>query len=297
MLVNVQDVASERAVPPRAQAPPPTTAEVRRPPPPRQGVAAAISAELLAGLRTWPIWMVLGWDDIRQRYRRSVIGPFWITLSMGIFILLLGVIYSRLFHTDIRTYIPFLSAGLTVWAFIAQNTNEGCLAFAEGARIIKQIKLPYSIYILRIVWRNLIIFLHTVAIFIPVALIFRVPLSLATLLVVPGLVLVCINVTWVALLLSILSTRFRDMQPIVATLVQIAMFTTPIMWPVESLSDGRIIAEINPLYHLIDIVRAPMLGTAPEPLSWLVAGGVALLGWALATAIMVAKHRRIVFWL
>jgi lipopolysaccharide transport system permease protein len=98
-------------------------------------------------------------------------------------------------------------------------------------------------------------------------------------------------------LLSILSTRFRDMQPIVATLVQIAMFTTPIMWPVESLSDGRIIAEINPLYHLIDIVRAPMLGTAPEPLSWLVAGGVALLGWALATAIMVAKHRRIVFWL
>jgi ABC-type polysaccharide/polyol phosphate export permease len=259
-------------------------------------VGSTISDEVLAGFREWRIWTILGWDDIRQRYRRSVIGPFWITLSMGMFILLLGVIYSRLFHTDIQTYIPFLAAGFTVWGFISQTMNESCMAFNEGSRIIKQIKLPYSIYVFRVVWRNFIVFLHTVVIFIPVALIFKVMPNLATLYVLPGLFLVCVNVTWVAAILAVLSTRYRDMTPIVATGVQIMMFATPIMYPVSSLTGATIIAEINPIYHLIELVRAPMLGTAPELRSWLIAGGLAVVGSLLATALLVSKARRIVFW-
>jgi ABC-type polysaccharide/polyol phosphate export permease len=259
--------------------------------------ASILSAELVAGFYAWRVWMILGWDDIRQRYRRSVIGPFWITLSMGMFILLLGIIYSRLFHTDVQTYIPFLSAGFTIWGFMSQSVNESCQAFHESARIIKQIKLPYSIYLLRVVWRNFIIFLHTVVIFVPVAIIFRVTPTWSTLLVIPGLFLVCVNVIWVGLVLSILSTRFRDMQPIVGTMVQITMFATPIMWPVTSLSGGTFIAEINPVYHLIDIVRAPMLGSAPELRSWAVAAVLAIVGSIFASLLLASKSRRIVFWL
>jgi homopolymeric O-antigen transport system permease protein len=296
--MNVQEIADNRAAPastrvmtsPVAKAAP---ASVQRP----DTIASIVSAEVLAGFRAWPVWMVLSWDDIRQRYRRSVLGPFWITLSMGIFIVLLGVIYSRLFHTDITTYIPFLAAGFTVWGLIAQTTTESCMAFNEGGRIIKQIKLPYSVYILRVVWRNFIVFLHTVVIFIPVAIFFKVVPSLATLYVLPGLFLVCVNVTWVATTLAILSTRYRDMPPIINTGVQIMMFATPIMWPVSQLNGATIIADINPLYHLLEIVRAPMLGTAPELLSWLVAGGMAVAGSVFATALLVSKARRIVFWL
>jgi lipopolysaccharide transport system permease protein len=298
MLMDVQKIAGDRATPPSksvlispaAKAAP---ASVQRP----DAIASIVSAEVVAGFRAWPVWMILGWDDIRQRYRRSVLGPFWITLSMGIFILVLGVIYSRLFHTNIQTYIPFLSAGFTVWGFISQTTNESCMAFNEGGRIIKQIKLPYSIYVLRVVWRNFIVFLHTVVIFIPVAIIFKVMPSLATLYVLPGLFLVCVNVTWVATTLAVLSTRYRDMPPIVGTGVQIMMFATPIMWPVSSLNGAAIIAEINPLYHLLEIVRAPMLGTSPELESWLIAGGMAVAGSLFATALLASKARRIVFWL
>src|SRR5580692_2872750 len=107
-------------------------------------IARTISEEIVAGFYAWPVWVIMGWDDIRQRYRRSVIGPFWITLSMGVFILLLGVIYSRLFHTDIATYIPYLAAGIPLWGFISQTTNESCVAFHESGRIIKQIKLPFT---------------------------------------------------------------------------------------------------------------------------------------------------------
>ncbi len=141
--MDVQDVAIKRQVTvPRfaiarsaADAAPPLA-------PAPAGFGEIVSEELLAGFSAWRIWMILGWDDIRQRYRRSVLGPFWITLSMGMFILLLGIIYSRLFHTDLATYMPYLSVGYIVWGFISQITNESCMAFQEGARIIKQIKLP-----------------------------------------------------------------------------------------------------------------------------------------------------------
>ena len=296
MLMNVQDakraVSTSRAPLVPARGTPP--ASIAR----QSDTAAEIAAtEILAGFRSWRVWTILGWDDIRQRYRRSILGPFWITLSMGIFILLLGVIYGRLFHMDLSTYMPYLSVGYIVWGFISAVTTDSSGAFHEGSRIIKQIKLPYSIYVLRTVWRNFIVFLHTIVIFIPVAIYFKVVPNWNTFLAIPGLFFVIVNVIWVAAALAILSTRYRDIQPIVGTIVQLMMFATPIMWTVSSLGNATIVAEVNPVYHLIEVVRAPMLGSAPELRSWLVAGGMAVAGSLLAAGLLVSKSRRIVFWL
>jgi ABC-type polysaccharide/polyol phosphate export permease len=260
-------------------------------------IASTISQEIIAGFRAWPVWVIMGWDDIRQRYRRSVIGPFWITLSMGVFIMVLGVIYGRLFHAELQSYLPYLTVGFVVWGFMSTAANDSCIAFTDASRIIKQIKLPYSVYILRVVWRNFIIFLHTIVIYIPIAIIFKIEPSLTTLYAIPGLILVCVNLIWLTTVIAILSTRFRDIQPIVGTMIQLGMFATPIMWTVSSLGDAKIVAEINPVYHLIEITRAPLLGVAPEPQSWLVACGLAVIGSVLAIALMVRTSRRIVFWL
>jgi len=260
-------------------------------------IAHTISQEVAAGFRAWPVWIIMGWDDIRQRYRRSVIGPFWITLSMGIFIMILGVIYSRLFHTELQSYLPYLTVGFVVWGFMSAAANDSCIAFIDANRIIKQIKLPYSVYILRVVWRNFIIFLHTIVIYIPMAIIFKIEPNLTTLYAIPGLIMVCVNLIWLTTVVAILSTRYRDIQPIVGTVIQLGMFATPIMWTVSSLGNDKFVAEINPVYHLIEIIRAPLLGVAPEPLSWLVACGLAVVGSALAVALMVRASRRIVFWL
>jgi ABC-type polysaccharide/polyol phosphate export permease len=253
-------------------------------------IAHTISQEVAAGFHAWPVWGLMGWDDIRQRYRRSVIGPFWITLSMGIFILVLGVIYSRLFHTELRTFLPYLTVGYVVWGFISAAAND-------ASRIIKQIKLPYSVYVLRVVWRNFIIFLHTIVIYIPMAIIFKIEPKLTMLYEIPGLLLVGVNLIWLTTVIAILSTRYRDILPIVGTVISLAMFATPIMWTIGALGDGKIIAEVNPVYHLIEIARAPLLGMAPEPLSWLVACGMAVVGSVLAIALMVRASCRIVFWL
>jgi lipopolysaccharide transport system permease protein len=253
--------------------------------------------DVWAGFSLWRLWGMLGWDDIRQRYRRSVLGPFWITLSMGVFIFVLGIIYARLFKVDVSTYLPFLSAGFITWGFISQTANEACRAFLDGERIIKQIKLPYMIYVLRLVYRNFIVFLHTIVIFIPVALFFQVKFGLVTLLALPGLAMVYYSQIWMTVILGILGTRYRDLAPIIVTATQIMMFATPIMWPIENLGDSTLIATINPLYHLLEIVRAPLLGSSPPLLSWLVSIGVATVGSLIAFALLVRSERRLVFWL
>ena len=249
------------------------------------------------GIVAWRLWSSLAWSDIKQRYRRSVLGPFWITLSMAVLILVLGYIYSNIFHTDIKTYLPFLSLGFILWGFISTTITESGNAFRESARIIKQVKVPYSVHILRVLWRNFIVLMHTIVIFIPVSLVFALQPNASILLALPGLVLVCVNLAWLELILAILSTRFRDVPLIVATLIQVTMFATPIMWPVEALGDRRFIADVNPMYHLIELVRAPLLGTTPAPLSWMVATGMAVAGWIVALAMFNRVCRSIVYWL
>ena len=252
--------------------------------------------DVVSAFKDWRLWTMLGWNDIRLRYRRSTLGPFWITLSMAMFIAILGVIYARIFRVDVETYLPFLTAGFVTWGFISQVINESCGTFQEGERIIKQIRLPYGLYVLRVIWRNFIIFLHTIVIFIPVALLFHVSPQFTTFLAIPGLILLLANLTWVALMLAILAARFRDITQIVATVMQILLFATPIMWPVSTLSGATWIAEINPLYHFIELVRAPFLGGEPAPLSWMVAVGTFVIGSALSLMLLNRASKRIVFW-
>jgi lipopolysaccharide transport system permease protein len=257
----------------------------------------SLGRDLYQGIRAWPMWSTIGWNDIRQRYRRSVFGPLWITLSMGVLASSLGLIYSQVFQMELKSYLPFLCLGFIIWGFLSLSATECCIAFLESEAVIKQIKLPFSVYILRVVWRNFLVFLHTLIIFIPIALIFGVELNTATLLAVPGLLLIYLNVLWVGFVLAILSTRFRDVPLIIANLLQLAFFGTPILWPASTLSQSALIAELNPLYHLIEIVRTPLLGTAPAGASWFVTVGLVVVGSLLTAVLFRRASRRIVYWL
>jgi ABC-type polysaccharide/polyol phosphate export permease len=249
------------------------------------------------GLANWRLWSMLGWNDIHQRYRRSALGPFWITISMAIFIVLLGLIYSKLFHQDIAVFLPYIAMGLITWGFISGTTTEACSVFLENTGIIRQIRLPYSIYVMRMIWRSFIVFLHTVILIIPIAIYFRMPLGLGTLLAIPGMFLVVVNQIWLSIVIGVVATRFRDITQIVATAIQISMFVTPVMWPVSAIPDARFIADINPFYHLIELVRAPLLGEIAEPLSWIVVLCMCIAGYGLAAVALTRASPRLVYWL
>jgi ABC-type polysaccharide/polyol phosphate export permease len=253
--------------------------------------------DLYLGFRAWPVWITLGWNDIALRYRRSVLGPLWMTLSMSVLVVTLGFIYSRIFHMEIETYLPYLALGFVVWTFISSAINESCAAFQEGEGIIKQIKVPFSVFVLRVVWRNFIVLMHTIIVFIPIAIFFKFAPRLTTILVLPGLAVLYINLVWIGLVLAVFSTRFRDVPQIIATILQIAMFATPILWSVSSLGERTLIADINPLFHFIELVRAPLTGGPPAAVSWIVSIGSAVVGTLAAVLLLRRVSRRIVYWL
>ncbi|MBM3486316.1 MAG: ABC transporter permease [Alphaproteobacteria bacterium] len=255
-----------------------------------------VGTDVLAGLGRWRLWGLMGWNDIRQRYRRSLIGPFWLSLSMAVMVIALGFLFSTIFKIDIADYLPFLTLGFLAWAFIAQCVTEGCATFIEAEGFIKQMPLPYSTFVYRVVWRNLIILAHNSVVYVVVALIFGIWPGATALLVLPGLVLLVLNAAWLGILVGALCARFRDVPPIVSSLLQMVFFVTPIIWKPELAGDRMLFVDLNPFFHFVELIRAPLLGHAPAAASWLVCIAVTAVGW-IATALVFRRCRaRIAYW-
>ena len=241
----------------------------------------------------------LGWQDVKQRYRRSKLGPFWLTISMGVLIGALGLVFGGIFNSPMKDFLPFLAAGIILWTYISTVINEGCTAFISSDAVIKQLPLPMFLHVMRVIWRNLVILAHNVIIIPLVFLFFLRPLEVLALLAIPGLILTTLTLAWVALLVGVLCTRYRDLSQIVASVLQIAFYVTPIIWMPSMLSGRRefIFLDINPFYHLIEVVRAPLLGTAPTLTNWLVSVGMVIAGWLITLAVYGKYRNRISYWL
>lgn len=258
--------------------------------------ARAIS-DLLEGIQLWHVWVALGWLDVRQRYRRSKIGPFWLTISMGVMVGAIGIVYAGLFKADAAQFLPHVAIGFVVWGFISGLVNEGCNAFIEAQASIKQLRLPLSVYVYRVAWRNLIIFGHNFVIILLVVLIFNIRAGWSALLAVPGIALLFMNGLWVGLLLGLLSARFRDVPQIVANVIQLIFFVTPIIWQPDSLSEHQFVLTFNPFFYAVEIVRGPLLGTAPPPVHWFIILALTLGSAAVALAMYARFRWRIPYWI
>ena len=252
------------------------------------------------GLKKWPIWLMLAYQDIKLRYRRSVLGPFWLTLSMAITVYSMGYLYAHLFHIDLTTYYPFLIAGMLTWTLLSSMITELTDTLVSFDGLIKQIKLPYSVHIHRVVSRNLIIFFHNILVIVPVWIIFHdhIKLNLYTLLLIPGLFFIYFNAISYGLILSMIGARYRDISQVIKSLVQVVFFVTPVLWSPQILSEhNRYIATWNPVYSFIELVRAPLLGQPPTSTNLLAVALVTLLGIGLSAKIFIRYRARIIYWL
>jgi ABC-type polysaccharide/polyol phosphate export permease len=250
-------------------------------------------------IRRFDLAGTLGWQDVKQRYRRSKLGPFWLTISMGVMIGALGAVFGGIFNTPMREFLPFLAIGIILWVYISTVISEGCTAFISSDAIIKQLPLPLFLHVLRVIWRNAVILAHNVVIIPILFLLFFKPLELVAFLAIPGLLLSTLTLAWVALLAGVLCTRYRDLTQIVVSVLQIAFYMTPIIWMPSLLSGRRsfVFLEMNPFYHLIEVVRAPLLGSAPTMTNWAVSIGLAVVGWIVTLWVYGKYKNRISYWL
>jgi ABC-type polysaccharide/polyol phosphate export permease len=254
--------------------------------------------DLFDGVTDWRMWGRLGSQEVRRRYRRTVIGPFWTSISLGIFIFTLGILWATLWKQDPKTYLPFLCSGMLVWAMVASIITEGCNAFISAEGIIKQLRFPYTLLSCSIVWRNVLILFHNLIIFILVALYAGVSITFSTLLVFPALALIFVNGVWVVTLLALLCSRYRDIQQVITSILQVSMFVTPIFWAPDQLGKEFIkFVDYNILFHYVDIMRSPMLGRTPAAWSWIVTIAGTIIGWTVTIVMFSRFRRRLAYWL
>jgi lipopolysaccharide transport system permease protein len=204
--------------------------------------------DFVGGLRHWRIWTHLGWQEVKRRYRRTVLGPFWATLSIGMFIGGMSFIWAPLFRTDVKAYLPYLTAGMVSWSFTVALITEGCATYTSGNTLLTTLRFPFTILNFMVIWRNIIVFFHNILIVVLVVAILPVPVSWRTLLVIHG----------------------RDTKPVI---------------------------YVNYIYHLIEVMRAPMLGQVPSMLTYAVTISGAVVGWFFAFEIYARFRRRIPYWL
>lgn len=255
------------------------------------------AADVLGGFGSWRMWWMLAKNDVVRRYRRSRVGQLWLTLSMAAMILGMGIVYSTLFSTPMASYLPHLATGLVLWGLISATLNECCLSFTENENIIRQIALPRFTYLLRTLARNLFVFGHNLIILPFVYLLTQSPIDWHILLFVPGLAMVLANLAWVGYLLAILSARFRDIPQIVASIVQVAFFMSPVIFKPSQLPANHPVLVLNPFASMLDVMREPLMGHWPSLTAYLILTGLLVFGW-LFTLIFAGKYsHRVVYWL
>jgi lipopolysaccharide transport system permease protein len=242
-------------------------------------------------------WLYMAVQDIKLRYRRSMIGPWWVTISTSIMVLMLGFLWSHIFGQATDTYLPYFAIGFVVWGWMSAQIADSAAGFLQFQGAIKQIKLPFPIFTFRCNVRQAIILLHNSLIIAAVLLFVGKGFSLLSLLAIPNLLLIQLNLTLLAIIITIFCSRYQDMTQVVNVATQIIFFFTPILWQVDSIKNKAFLAEWNPIYHWIELIRAPLLGSLPTLSDYLWSGVSIAILFVLATYYLGRYRSRIALWL
>jgi ABC-type polysaccharide/polyol phosphate export permease len=257
----------------------------------------AVVDEFAAIITRWRVWFLMANQDISLRYRRSLLGPFWISIAMAMLVIGLGLLYSQIFHQPFKEYVSFIAAGLVAWYLLSGLLLDSCVVVTESDGHLRALPLPLTLFAARMVFRNLIIFGHNLLVVVIMLLIFQRTLSPLALLALPGVAVFAVFGFSLALILGPLAARFRDIPQVVASLVQLAFFLTPIFWRSNQLRPNNPAVVFNPFFHFIELIREPLLGRTPSVTNWTFALSVTLVALGLAFLAQAYTRRKLFLWL
>jgi ABC-type polysaccharide/polyol phosphate export permease len=229
--------------------------------------------------------------DVVCQYRRSRIGPFWETISLAVTVTGLTFVMGALFGGDPSGQVAYIGLGLMVWSFLSSSIMDGCIVFVANANNIRDTKIPLNIYIGRTVFKAFIVFSHQIILVVIALVAGFVVLDVVNILALLGVLILLMNAFWVAIFLGFLSARFRDVEMIMKNVMQLSFLMTPVFWDDSRVGAAqRFMVDWNPFYHLIAIVRMPMLGEVPSEQSYIIVSGLLVVG--LISSLIVYKRYR-----
>lgn len=261
--------------------------------------AARTLRDVIRSLGLWHIWIRLGLQDVRLKFRRSAVGVGWIFLNLAVLVSSIGFIYANLLGQDTREFIPYLTIGMILWAYLTSSIVEGGNAFVHSEGYIRQISLPVYVYVMRFFVNASVTAAISMIAYVVVAIIYRVPIGVGTWYALPGALMVMTASLLFITIFAHLNARFRDIAHLASVGMQVLFYVTPVIFPARLLK-GRTelgwVVDFNPMYHLIEVVRAPLLTAAPaDGMSYTVTLLVLALLTAVAAIVIALNQRRIVF--
>jgi ABC-type polysaccharide/polyol phosphate export permease len=261
------------------------------------GQWARMVSDVTATASAWRLWLLLGWNDVATQYRRSFLGPVWITISTGIFVLAFGMLGAQLFGMRTEEFLPYFAVGYVLFVFLSTLITDGCETFSAAETYLKHGSFPKLIFPLRVLIRNIVLLAHNVVIIVFVLISFDKFAGIQWAAFFVGLLLTFLVATFVIVILGCLSARFRDIPMMVRSIMQIMFFMTPVFWTPDNLTArGELIVVWNPLALFLDLLRSPLLGSVPPLMQWLKGAGW-LAGTAIiATLVFLYCRRRLVYW-
>lgn len=243
-------------------------------------------------------WFQLVRNDLRKRYRRSLLGLGWSLAQPIAMTIVLATVYSRVLNTQFLVFAPSLLTGLAFWTLLHSSCVLGCGSFLAGESFIRQQPLPTLIFPLRVVLTSGFHFLISLLLAIIFVSVNKLWIAPALLTLLPSLLLLGIFAWSVATLCAYAHIFFPDTQHLMEVGLQVLFYLTPIVYPPSLLEQNGMwwLLEVNPVAHLLQLIRDPILrGQVPELLTY---AKVLLfvLPLSLAAGVTVARlERRLIY--
>jgi ABC-type polysaccharide/polyol phosphate export permease len=256
-----------------------------------------IRTDLELAQKQAPLVRHMAAQDIRVRYARTILGPFWITITLGLYIMALGFVFGGLFNTPLQTMLPWITLGLITFSFIANIVMEASTILINNKHLLLQTRMSFTVWVLFVTLRNLLVGAHHLVVFVLLVLLFRLEVSFTWLLIIPGIAIMTAFAFGLALLAAILSTRFRDVPPLIVNIYTIGLLAVPVLWRPADLQRYRGIADYNPVTYVMALVRDPLLGQVPDQTAYIIAIASAVVALALGFIALAFTRRRIMLWL
>jgi ABC-type polysaccharide/polyol phosphate export permease len=255
-------------------------------------------SDLAAGLSMVDLWRTFAWDEIQQRYRRSMLGVIWIVIAYAVFVTGVSLFFSGFAGTEPIYFVLYVGIGYTAFTFLSGNIVDGCQVFTGSATWIKSLALPYSVHVYRSLFRSIFTMALQLIVVVPILIYSGWRPTTLTLMILPALAIYLITAVPVQYFFGLLAARFRDVNHLVTSITRLLIFVTPILWMREGLTGLRArVADFNPLTHYIEIFRSPLLGAEPRVSSWIIVLSLTALAWVAAAVTASLMRRRLPYWI